>query len=251
MKDKVSILDIKINPLNRNDIVNTLLEFTKGGQPKTAFYLNAHCVNIAYSDEEYRSILNKSDMVYAGGQGVVWASRFLGEPLPERVNILDFFDLLFKGLKKQQTTIYLLGGRKEVIKKAEETLKNKGLKIVGSRSGFFDTTEEDIIREINFLKPDILLVGMGVPRQEKWISAHLNGLNVHLCWAVGGVFNLFAGNLKKAPRWISDCGLEWLYLGIQDPKRLFRRYLFGNIIFVYRVVKEKFNKKCKKQLKSA
>jgi N-acetylglucosaminyldiphosphoundecaprenol N-acetyl-beta-D-mannosaminyltransferase len=248
----VEFLGIQIGANNRIEIANKILEFAltplenslrgRAGKAKFITYLNAHCVNTCFSDFEYREILQKADLVYAGGQGVVWAARFLGSPLPERANILDFFDLLVKELKNR-ITIYLLGGRNEIIKKAEEVLKNKGLKIVGSRDGFFGSTEEkEIIREVNILRPDILMVGMGVPKQEKWIYNHLSELDVKLCWAVGGVFDLFAGRLKQAPKWISACGLEWLYLGFQNPRRLLKRYLFGNFLFIYRILRCKLKK---------
>jgi len=227
-----------VNVLDRKEIIEVLSEFAKGDCPRTAYYLNAYCANIACSDKEYKAILNKSDLVYAGGQGVVWASKLLGKPLPERVNILDFFDKLVKQLIERKISIYLLGGEKTVIKNAEAVLRKKGLDIIGARDGFFTKDEEaDVIKEINVLSPDILMVGMGVPWQEKWIYDHLNELNVRLCWAVGGVFKIFSGELKRTPHWIIDCGLEWFYLGLQDPKRLWRRYFIGNIIFIYNVLK--------------
>jgi len=224
-------------------MIRAITEFALTGKCKFITYLNAHCANVSFNDEEYHDILNKADLVYAGGQGVVWAARFLGVPLPERVNILDFFDMLVKALIEKKVSVYLLGGRPEIIKKTAKALKNKGLKIAGSRDGFFDDREgQEIIREINSLKPDILMVGMGVPKQEKWIYEHLQELNVNLCWAVGGVFDLLAGYLKRAPKWVSDCGLEWLYLGAQDSKRLCKRYLFGNFLFVYNILKYRFKK---------
>ena len=239
MDKKKSFLGIKVDAVNRKDIVDIFSGFSKTGRKKTAFYINAHCVNLTYKDHEYRSILNKADLVYSGGQGVVWASGLLGADLPERVNILDFFDMLAKKLIEEKAGIYLLGDLPDVIEKAAGALKNKGLNIIGQRHGFFNKVEErDIILEINKLKPDILMVGMSVPKQEKWISGHLNELDVNLCWAVGGVFKLLAGDLKRAPRIIIDCGLEWLYIGVQDPARLLKRYLIGNFIFVYRVLNQ-------------
>ena len=241
MKDRISLAGVKIDSITRRQAVDILLDFSKRSFRKSAAYVNAHCVNLACDDKEYRIIQNKFDLVYAGGQGVVWASRFLGIPLPERVNILDFFDDLSKELSAKKVTVYLLGGRPEVVKKAGEFLKKKGLNIIGCMHGFFNEREEiRIIKEINELRPNILMVGMGVPKQEKWIFSHLNELQVNLCWAVGGVFRIFSGELKKAPRWISNYGLEWLYLGLQDPRRLFRRYLFGNLIFVFNILRYRF-----------
>lgn len=237
-------MNIEIAPLNRSEMIDILLEFAAGERARTVFYLNAHCVNISFLDFEYRQILGNADLVYADGQGVVWAGRFLGAPLAERVNIFDFFDELAKRLKEKEITIYLLGGREGIVKKAEDFLTQKGLKVLGGRAGFFDKAQEaEIIGEINILKPDILMVGMGAPKQEKWIHSHLNELDVSLCWAVGGAFNYFAGRFKKSPRWVSACGFEWLYSGLQDPGKLFNRYLFGNLIFIYHVLKYKFIKK--------
>jgi N-acetylglucosaminyldiphosphoundecaprenol N-acetyl-beta-D-mannosaminyltransferase len=180
------------------------------------------------------------DLVYIGGQGVIWAGRFLGIPIPERVNVLDFFDELVKELKIRKTTIYLLGEKDSVIQKTADILKKKGLNIVGTHNGFFDEAQEKfIIQEINKLQPVILMVGMGTPKQEKWMFKHKTNLNVRLCWGVGGVFKLLCGDLKKAPKWVSNCGLEWLYLGLQDPKRLFKRYLIGNFIFVYHILRKR------------
>ncbi|MBN1869565.1 MAG: WecB/TagA/CpsF family glycosyltransferase [Candidatus Omnitrophica bacterium] len=243
MNNSKSLLGIKINAVNRTDIVRILIDYSKEGCKRTAFYLNAHCVNLAYADPEYKDILNRSDLVYAGGMGVVWASRFLGETLPERVNILDFFDVLVGELKANHTKIFLLGGTQEVVKQAEASLKNRGLDVLGSRSGFFsEAQEDDVIREINALKPDILMAGLGVPNQEKWIWRHRQELDVNLCWAVGGVFDLIAGRLKWAPAWMRRSGLEWLYLSFQSPKRFLKRYLFGNPLFIYRVFRAKFTR---------
>lgn len=202
MTKKILFLDISVAVLNRKEIAEVILEFAKGNCSRIAYYINAHCVNIACVDKEYRDILNKADLVYSGGQGVVWAARFLGRPLPQRVNIIDFFDLLVKRLIEQEISIYLLGASQDVVRKAARELKNKGLKIAGYRDGFFEPDEEkDVIREINNLRPDILLVGMGVPRQEKWIYNHLAELRVNLCWAVGGAFDIFAGRFRKTPAW--------------------------------------------------
>jgi N-acetylglucosaminyldiphosphoundecaprenol N-acetyl-beta-D-mannosaminyltransferase len=118
----------------------------------------------------------------------------------------------------------------------EKVLREKGLAIVGSRDGFFDEAEEDAVREINKLKPNILMVGMGTPKQEKWIYNHLNELDVNLCWGVGAAFEWLSGYRKRAPRWMVECGFEWLYRLYQQPKRLWKRYLVGNLVFIYHVL---------------
>lgn len=243
MRKIINFLGIEVGALTRSEIVEEILNYAISGKTKFITYLNAHCLNTALTDNEYKRILQKAELVYAGGQGVFWAARFLGAPLPERVNILDFFDVLVRELREKKITIYLLGGMDDVVKKAQGKLKNLGLAVMGSRNGFFNKAEEpEIIREINSLKPDILMVGMGVPIQEKWIYSHLNELDVKLCWGVGGVFKIFSGDLKITPKWISNCGMEWFYLGLQDPARLFKRYLIGNLIFIHHVLKYQENR---------
>ena len=239
----VTFLGIKVEVLTKHEIVEKILEFSLTGKGKFITYLNAHCINISFSDYEYRDILQKADLVYAGGQGIVWATKFLGTPLPERVNILDFFNILSQKLIEKRVKIYLLGSYIDVVKKAEEVLKSKGLNIIGSSSGFFDAIKEkEIIQEIKALKPDILIIGMGVPKQEKWVNRYSYDLNVNLCWAVGAAFEWLSGIKKRAPRWMIRYGFEWLHRLYQDPSRFWKRYLIGNPLFVYYVFKDKFKK---------
>jgi len=238
------ILGIKVNSVTIKEIKNILLEFAAGSRIRTVFYLNAHCVNLACMDNEYKAILNKADLVHADGYGVVWASRFLGEALPERVNIMDFFDEFAKELIDRKISVYLLGGTPDVVKKAGEILLNAGLNIVGYKDGFFKETEElKILKEINALHPDILMVGMGSPKQEKWVFSHIEELDTNLCWAVGSTFELITGDRKRTPKWMSMHGLEWFYRLCQQPKRLCKRYIYGSLVFICRIFRYKFKKK--------
>jgi len=240
MHCNINFLGIKVGALTLDEITREILDYAIRGKGRFITYINAHCVNVAFKDDEYKKILQKTDLVYTGGQGVIWAARLLGCPLPERVNILDFFDKLTPRIKEKKITIYLLGGTKEVVKSAQEKLKGFGLEVIGGRDGFFDETEEaEVIRGINILKPDILMVGMGVPKQEKWIYAHLKELDVHLCWAVGAAFDWLSGYRKRAPNWMIKWGLEWLHRLCQQPNRLWKRYLIGNIVFSCHVLKWK------------
>jgi N-acetylglucosaminyldiphosphoundecaprenol N-acetyl-beta-D-mannosaminyltransferase len=240
MYKNINFLDINVAALDLDGIIREITEYALSGKRNFITYINAHCANISFVDIEYRETLRKANLVYAGGQGVVWATRFLRSPLPGRINILDFFDKLTVGLKRRGITIYLLGGQEDIVKKTEASLREKGLDVVGYRSGFFDDPQEqELIREINMLKPDILMVGMGVPKQEKWIYRHLDELDVRLCWAVGAAFDWLSGRRKRAPRWMVQLGLEWVHRLFQQPRRLWKRYLIGNIIFVYHILSYK------------
>jgi N-acetylglucosaminyldiphosphoundecaprenol N-acetyl-beta-D-mannosaminyltransferase len=233
---KIAVAGIGVNSLTKEEIVGTLIGLASGTAPKTAFYLNAHCVNVASSDPGYREILAAADLVYAGGAGVVWASRFLGQPLPERVNILDFFDRLAKEMRSRGIRLYLLGGEDSTVQGAAAALRAKGVTVAGAHSGFFDREEDAaIIEQINAAKPDILMVGMGVPKQEKWINAHRRDLDVRLFWGVGAAFDWLSGQRSRAPQWMIAGYLEWLHRLFQQPLRLWKRYLIGNAVFLWRV----------------
>lgn len=241
MYKAIDFLGIKVSAITKEEVVDKILEFAFSDRHRIITYIDAHCVNISFADPEYREILKQTDLVCAGGKGVVWASKLFTHLLPERVNSLDFFDRLVEGLIEKKVKIYLLGGRQDVVKKTEEILKERGIGVIGSRSGFFDRNEEtEIIQEINALRPDILIVGMGVPKQEKWIYGHLDELNTNLAWAVGAAFDYLSGYRKRAPRWMINWGVEWLYRLCQEPKKLWKRYLFGNPLFIYRVLKCRF-----------
>jgi len=240
---KLDFLGIKINILTKNGLVEKILEFALSGKRKTITYLNAHCVNVAFNDREYKKLLNLSDIIHADGMSIIWASLFLGRPLPERVNISDFSDKLFKKMIEKRINLYFLGSKEEVVRRAVENLRKKYrlISVVGFHHGYFtDLEEKEIIKEINGLRPNILIIGMSVPKQEKWIFKHLNELEVNLYWSAGsGMFDNLSGSVKDAPRWMAHIGLEWLHKLCQEPGRLWKRYLIGNFLFVHRVLEWK------------
>ena len=236
---------IPVDVLGLESIPQEIVKLANGKliKPKAVFYLNSACASLALSNKEYLEILQKGDLVYADGWGVVLAAKLMGKKLPERANAADFFDHFCQLVAKKKLSLYLLGGKKEIVLKAATNLKQKfpKLKITGYHHGFFDKKqEEEIIEEINNLKPDFLLIGLGVPKQEKWMVKHRNKLQVKVIWGVGGLFNLLSGGLSRAPKLMRNFGLEWLYRLFQEPERLGKRYLFGLPPFFFRVIKWRF-----------
>lgn len=245
MDKRVDFLGIKVSVLTTDEVVEEILEFALRGRYKMVAYLNANCVNTSFSDKDYRGILDQLSILYPDGKGVSWASRILKKPLPKVSYITDLFGKVAQVSLRQDISFYFLGGKPHIIQKAADNIKNKfpGIRILGLHHGYFNYEEErNIIEEINLLKPHILLIGMGVPKQEKWMYRHLNELEVNLCWGVGGMFDNLSDFLPRAPAWMSDIGLEWLYRLFQEPRRLWRRYLISNFIFIYRVLKWKLRK---------
>lgn len=235
-----AVLGIPIVCLELREISNTVINLITEPGKKTFFYVNGHCLNIANRDPVYRKILQGADLVYADGMGPILASKILGRPLLERTPTPDFIGKVFTVAIKKKWSIYLLGGEGEVVKKAQENLQKrfKRLQIAGYHHGFFKKNEQ-IIKQINRAGADIILVGMGTPRQEKWIAQNKNKVNAKAFWAVGALFEIFSNKRKRAPKWMQQIGLEWTFRLIQDPKRLWRRYLLGNITFLLTVFGER------------
>jgi exopolysaccharide biosynthesis WecB/TagA/CpsF family protein len=199
-------------------------------------FVNAHCLNLAYHDAEYRSILNCAETVWPDGSGVRLAGRLRRFNVPENVNGTDMLPLLCDG----KYSLYLLGGRPGVAVRMMENLQQRypKVRIVGTASGYFGTPQEEerIIAEVNAANPDLLLVAMGVPKQEKWITAHRGELKCGAAIGVGGLFDFYSGRIPRAPMWMRKAGLEWCYRLYQEPIRLFKRYIIGNPLFVWRVL---------------
>lgn len=207
---------------------------------KTFFYVDAQHFNIANKDSAYKKILQRATFVHASGIGPVLASRILGQPLPERTPTPDFIEEFFAKAAEKKWSFYLLGGEENVAKKTAELLRKKfpDLTIVGYNHGFF-TKNSEIVEKINQAKPDIILVGMGPPIQEKWIEDNKDKINAKVFWAVGALFDILSGKRKRAPKWMQGLGLEWVYRVGQEPRRLWKRYLFGNLVFFLTVFLKK------------
>ncbi len=235
---KSRLLGIDIDSLTAPEFLNRIDRFVESGTPHQISYLNADCLNQCWSNPSYREAVTHSDLVYADGMGVVWASRLFGHPLPERLNANDLLPEFCQRAEEKKHRIFFLGGQDGIAEKSASDLKAKypGLEIAGCHHGYFTLEEEpEVIEKIRDAKPDILIVGMGAPKQERWIQQHLETLGVPVAWGVGGLLDYSAKGLKRAPVWMRKTGLEWLWRFGLEPKRLWKRYLLGNILFTFRV----------------
>ena len=186
---------------------------------------NAEIAYEAMHSEELRGLLNGSDLVLPDGAGVVLASKILKKPLKQKVAGVDFADRLLGELAATGKSVYLLGSKPGVAELAAEKMmqKHPGLTVAGLRDGYFKD-EAPVIEAINAVKPDVLFVCLGAPKQERFMEAHREELQVRLMAGLGGSLDSFAGTVKRAPRWMIKCSLEWLYRLIKEPKR-FKRML--------------------------
>lgn len=231
MRELVCILSTPIDILDTQGVMNRLDQFIQEGRFHQVATANTDFLINAMADQELRHILRRSDLVMPDGMPLVWASRSLGCPLPERVTGADIVPALADLSARKGYRIYMLGARPEVAQRARERMLEQypGIQIVGCVSPPLRPLDEmdstEILRDIQQARPDILLVAFGNPKQEKWIDRNREGLQeVPICIGVGGTFDFMAGQTVRAPEWMRKSGLEWLFRLAQEPKRLWKRY---------------------------
>ncbi|MCA9510044.1 MAG: WecB/TagA/CpsF family glycosyltransferase [Myxococcota bacterium] len=192
------------------------------------------------SDAVLRDSVVSADLVLADGMSVVWASRFLGAPLPERVTGIDLFEHLVASAARRGDSIYLLGAKPEVLARTAAALeaRHPGLRIAGTRDGYFRDDESAAVADaIRASGAAMLFVGMSSPKKEIFLARHGAALGVAVCHGVGGSFDVVAGVTQRAPLAWQRSGLEWLYRLLQEPRRMWRRYLVTNTAFVALVLR--------------
>lgn len=243
----VNVLGVSVCSLDVISLIDRVRWLIQQGGQHTVMYANVHVLNTAYTAPDFRAVLNGADIVYCDGAGVVLGARLLGHRLPGRMTGADWIHSLCACCAVEGLSPYLLGSQPGVAKRAAQKLiaLYPGLHVAGAHHGHFHDTAgatETVIAVVNAAQPDILLVGMGTPLQEKWIAAHRAEFDVPVAWAVGALFDFVAGVQPRAPRWMLDHGLEWLYRLLSDPRRMWRRYLIGNPLFMFRVLRQRITR---------
>jgi len=217
-------------PINKCIVINTL---------------NPHSFCVAEKDNAFKQALLSSDILIPDGIGVVMAAKVLKGVKISRIAGADMHMHLLKEAQKNKLKVFYLGSSEKVLKIIKTRInKEYNLINVGTFSPpfKFDFSKEDdlkMIDMVNRFSPDILFVGMTAPKQEKWAYLNKNKLNATIITSIGAVFDFYAGNIKRAPKWMINIGLEWLYRLIKEPRRMWRRYLVNNTKFIYYVIKEK------------
>lgn len=208
--------------------------------------VNAGKIVAMQKDAQLRESVNNSDLVNADGQAVVWASKYLGKPVKERVSGIDLMHNTVALAHKKGYKIYLLGAKQQVVEKIAKTYANQYSQelVAGYRNGYFSPQQEvQIATDIAQSGAQLLFVAISSPMKENFLYKHRDILQgVHFIMGVGGSFDVIAGLTKRAPLWMQNAGLEWFYRFAQEPKRMWKRYLVGNTTFIYLVLKEKFKK---------
>lgn len=221
----IKILGVRVDKVNTAEAYNRFLQLMDGETLSMIFTPNTEIVMMAQQDHELRSILREADLVVPDGIGLVYASKLHHLGLDERVTGIDLMERILRYCHTTRKSIYILGGKPGVAERATEAILKAypGLVSKGFQDGYFKPDQElKIIDRINELKPDLLFVAMGAPRQEKWIYKHRKILNARVAMGVGGSVDVWAGTSKRAPLFYQKANLEWLYRLIKNPSRIGR-----------------------------
>lgn len=222
MRKTIDILGIPVDAITMKEAVDKVGAFVREGGANTIYTPNAEIMMAAQRDPELKEIMKKADMLVADGAGVVLASKLLRRPVPEKVSGVDLVCEVFKAYAANGLSCYLFGAKPGVAQEAADRIKAAypGLVIAGFRDGYFKEQDEaEIINDISQSSPDILLVALGAPKQEKWISSHLDRLNARVCIGVGGTIDILSGRVQLCPDFFRRNGLEWLYRLYKEPRR--------------------------------
>jgi len=243
LSKQTKILTLKINNITMQELIEKLIDIIQNSSDKKLIYTpNSEIVVRAYDDKAFSELLNRADYLVPDGAGLLLAARLIGEPLQERVAGFDLMRNLLKQAAGQDISFYFLGGKPGIIDSAVTNIKSElpELNMAGFHHGYLDQDlEESVIVDINEKQPDILLVGMGVPRQEKFFNKYFDELKIKVGLTVGGSFDVWAGEVDRAPLLMQKLYLEWFYRLLQEPTRWKRMMAIPR--FIYLVLKEKIN----------
>lgn len=239
----IELFKLKIVNSSMADALADLEIGLKAKRKTTVFFINADCINKIFIDKEYYQILLGTALLYPDGSGINLAARILGKSLKENLNGTDLLPQLCELAVAGGYKLYLLGATEGVADAAREKLIQRfpGLQIAGTAHGYFDWESEadSVIERINASGADILLVAFGAPLQEKFIRKYEDQINASLLMGVGGLFDFYSGKMPRAPLWMREIGMEWVYRLYQEPRRMWKRYILGNPLFLYRVFRWK------------
>ncbi len=228
MRDTITILGVPIDNVTADEAGKITEDLIKESNKscKMIFAPNVEIIMMAQKDEEFFNILKESSLSTPDSIGVTIGAKLQKKSFKERIPGQSYFRKIIELSNEKGYSIYLLGGRPGIAKKAKENLEKifPNVNIVGLHHGYFDENEEkEVIKEINMLKPNVLFVALGAPKQEKWIKKHRQELKVDVATGQGGTYDYEAGRIKRAPIWIQKIGMEWFWRLLKEPKRIKRQ----------------------------
>jgi N-acetylglucosaminyldiphosphoundecaprenol N-acetyl-beta-D-mannosaminyltransferase len=250
--DTLDIFGVPIKNVTMKEALSCIEQAIDATRQIKVYFVNTFYLNTAWEDFDYRQALQKGDFVFGDGTGVRMASRMLRKPIVDNVNGTDMLPQLCEVCQRRRFRLFLLGAMPGVAAKTKEWIETHypGVEVVGLHHGHFswETDDEFVVKAVNTSNCDILLVGFSAPRQELWIQSHAKRLKCSVLMGVGGLFDVYGGNLHRPPTWLRRCGLEWVGRLCQEPRRLWKRYLIGNPLFILRVLRWRSQSRSRKSL---
>lgn len=233
---RVKFLNTEVDNITMDEAIEEIDKLIINRKPSYVVTPNVDHIVKLESDDEFKEVYKEADLILTDGQPLIWISKLLKNPIAEKVSGSDLFPKVCELAARRGYKVFLLGAAEGVAKEAAKRLKKKykGLNVVGTYSPPFgfenDETEiKRIIEMINKSKPDILAVGLGAPKQEKFLRKFKNALNVPVSLAIGASIDFEAGNIKRCPKWMQKRGLEWFYRLMKEPKRMYKRYIVDDM----------------------
>lgn len=243
---RIKFLNYNVDNLNFDETIDKIVSLINSGKTNQHVVLNASKIVLMENNKELARIINSCDLINADGMSIIWASKFLGNKIRERVAGIDIMYKLLEVAKQNKYRVFLFGSEENVINSVVKKLKEnyKGLIIAGYRNGFFKEEDEpNIIDEISKSNCHILFIGFSSPKKEFFLNKHKKKIKVPFCMGVGGSFDVIAGKYSRAPVWMQNIGLEWFYRFIQEPRRMWKRYFINNFKFIFIVLRFKLFKR--------
>ena len=243
MKEIATILGVPVVPYTMDEAVTKLTQDTLQNKRNFVVTANAEIIMIAQDDKEYKTLLSETaDLVLPDGAGTVWAGNYLGYSIPERVAGYDLYLRLLEEAASKKLPVYFFGGKPGIAEEAAAEGKRRwpGLNVAGCRNGYFSAEEEaDIIESINRSGAAMLFAALGAPKQEKWLAKYRDQLEPCLLMGIGGSFDVLAGKVQRAPKWMQDARLEWFYRLVKQPSRFGRMLALPKFVIAVRSEKGK------------
>ncbi len=247
----LDLLGIPVHPVDAHAVHHYISRVIAANQKALVLNVNIHCCNLTWQTPWLQKFLGGAQLVFCDGDGVRWGLRILGLDPPPKITYDRWIWQLSGFAAQKGYTYYFLGSQPGIAEAAARMIEARvpGARVVGTHHGYFAKQGEEnekVIGEINRLKPDILILGFGMPIQEKWLLENWQRVHAHIFLTGGAVFEYVAGKARRAPAWMIRANLEWLFRFYEEPKRLFKRYVYGNPYFMVRVFCEKIRRKLKK-----
>ncbi len=248
--NKITFMGIAIDPVTVHELLDQIADLIDRRERALVLNVNVHAYNLAAKQPWLVDFFNSAAINFCDGAGVILGARLHGLCIPERITYADWFWQLATMAEDRDYSLFFLGAKPGVAERAAAVLRDRHprLRIVGIHDGYFDTTagseaNEKVLAAINAATPDILTLGLGMPRQERWLYENWHRFNARVGLTGGAVFDYVSGEVQRAPRWMTDNGLEWLGRMLVEPGRLWKRYIVGNPVFMARVLRERLRRK--------